>query len=97
MVEIKQYRYPEEDIKDKLVNGNLFENIKVFRLGIMGPEGLAFILNESDNEIVINEFGIYSLDLKDMGWIEKIKFTNLDDYFSSEKLNKLYIDIIYNK
>ncbi len=102
--------YPHfANYRDKLIKGNIFQEYgRVSQLGIQGPIGLCFYLNNSNHPIMIGETGIYELDLEGIGYITSIRFENfsevdehnLDHHFLREreeddKADRLLIDIIY--
>lgn len=82
-----------------LTAGNIFDNYKlVSKLGIQGPIGLKFYLNNGEYPITIGKTGIYELDLENIGRINSIRFDRADisTFFPSDNLtNRLLIDIVY--
>jgi hypothetical protein len=111
MAKIMQFRYYQDKDEynnpatlsgDDLASGNLFRNYGlVSSLGIQGPPGLKFYLNDGEYPIVIGNTGIYQLDLSGSSRIVSIKFPGLGkmgdqaqkDLLSNER--KLIIDIVY--
>ena len=101
--------YPEiKNYRDKLVFGNIFKEYGyVSQLGIQGPVGLKFYLNNSVHPIMIGETGIYEIDLEGLGLLTSIRFDkdDLDKYYpknldidvanNGARADRLLIDIIY--
>lgn len=98
--------YPE--FKDKagfdvynttLTAGNIFNDYKLIsKIGIQGPIGLKFYLNNGAYPITIGKTGIYELDLENIGRINSIRFDKNDitNFFPNDNLvNRLLIDIVY--
>ena len=112
MKKIMQFRYYQDNDNfnnpatltgDDLASGDLF-NIygSVSSLGIQGPPGLKFYLNNGDAPLVIGGTGIYQLDMGNVNRITSIKFPGLattnGDAAQKALFNesrKLIIDIIY--
>jgi hypothetical protein len=82
-----------------LVVGNLFKDYgMVSHLGIQGPSGLKFYLNNSMHPISIGETGIYELNLENIGRITSIRFDKdslYGLYNSGNQIDRLIIDIVY--
>ncbi len=108
MKKIMQFRFegfgnvnnypPFTDYNARLTTGNIFDNYKlVSKLGIQGPVGLKFYLNNGDYPITIGKTGIYELDLEDIGRINSIRFdrTDISSHFPEGTNNRLLIDIVY--
>lgn len=116
MKKIMQFRYcpnhpsynnPTNLTGELLASGDLFSTYgPVSSLGIQGPPGLKFHLNNGDNSIIIGSTGIYELDMNNANHIMSIRFPGLDDSRGidsgdpSQKAlfidgRKLIIDIIY--
>lgn len=80
---IHQFIISEEDL-----NKNIFENIKVYKLGIQAPSGTKF--NLGGGEIIVGYTGIYELDLIQFNAsISTLQFTNIPNE------NNIIVDIIY--
>ncbi len=112
MKRIMQFRYYQDNDSynnptnltgDHLASGDLF-NIygSVSSLGIQGPPGLKFYLNNGDYPIIIGNTGIYQLDMLDKNRITSIRFPGLASIDGDEsqkalftESRKLIIDIIY--
>ena len=93
--------YPNfSDYNAVLTQGNIFRDYgSISKLGIQGPVGLKFYLNNSAFPITIGKTGIYELDLEGIGRINSIQFeandiTNL--FPNDNQTNRLLIDIIYD-
>ena len=87
------YPYNHLSFLDKLVSGilcNVYSSIS--QLGIQGPPGLIFYLNNSGNKLTIGKTGIYELDLAGIGRIFAIQF---DGKQMREFKDRLIIDIVY--
>lgn len=109
MKRIAQFRYRGEGhsenypnyefYTDKLTYGNIFQDYGfVSHLGIQGPVGLRFYLNQSSNPIMIGQTGIYELDLENIGRISAIRFdrTDINNYYTDNpRSDKILIDIVY--
>ena len=79
---------------NKLLSGNLFDNYdSISQLGIQGPPGVIFYLNNGSNPIMIGKTGIYELDLKGIGRIFSIQFDSKT--LSKDFDGRLIIDIVY--
>ena len=97
------FNYPIGLTGEVLASGELFGPYgSVSSLGIQGPPGLKFHLNNSSNPIVIGKTGIYQLDTRDVNRITSIEFPGLGTEKSdlSQKSlltesSKLIIDIVY--
>lgn len=102
---VHQFKYPgSSDItKEDLVIGNIFNKYgSVSQLGIQGRPGTTFWLNGGGDfaqgnlyPIVINETGIFELDLQDYGIINTIRFKSADIDAYDVGTDRLLIDIIY--
>ena len=92
--------YPKySDYDQILTRGNIFSDYKlVSHLGIQGPPGLKFYLNNSNNSISIGKTGIYELDLEHLGRIFSIRFdaNDLKALVSDQDDVRLLIDIVYD-
>lgn len=80
--------------------GNLFNDYNsISHLGIQGPMGMKFYLNNGPYPITIGKTGIYELNLENIGRIHSIRFdqTDIDQYFPEENIehHELLIDIVY--
>lgn len=110
MKKIMQFRFEGRDSADNypafqdyntmLTAGNIFDNYKlVSKLGIQGPIGLKFYLNNGQYPITIGKTGIYELDLEGLnGCINQIRFDQADitAFFPNDNIvNRLLIDIVY--
>lgn len=88
-----------QDYTDLLVVGNIFKDYgPVSHLGIQGPSGLKFYLNNSYHPISIGETGIYELNLENIGRINSIRFDKdslYGFYDSGNQVDRLIIDIVY--
>lgn len=110
---IKQIRYygegsplnePKTLNNQMLINGGAFNNFTpITKLGIQTLPGVKFYLNNSNESIVVNNTGIFELDLEDQVQITALRF-----YYDSLRLiseanlvednntNKgLIIDLVY--
>lgn len=109
MKQIMQFRYegfrhknnyPQfSDYDAELISKNIFRDYRlVSQLGIQGPPGLRFYLNEGANPITIGKTGIYELDLEHIGRIFSIRFDSQDikNMFNKDQSNRLIIDIVYD-
>ena len=86
--------------RDDLTSGTLFQNYgPVSQLGIQGPPGLRFYLNNGGFPITIGETGIYELDFENVGRIFGIRI-NREDLSDEDGLvsaeHQLIIDIVYD-
>ena len=87
--------YPATLLQDELCYGNIFKKYgPVSQLGIQGPPGLRFYLNNSSHPIMFGNTGIYELDLENIGRVVAIRFIK-EDIEELLKENKLLIDIVY--
>lgn len=105
MKQIMQFRYRTDNdsynspinlTRDKLASGTLFNGFgPVSQLGIQGPPGLRFYLNDSLYSIMLGETGIYELDLGEVGRINSIRFiaNDVDDLITAD--HTLLVDIVY--
>lgn len=106
MKQIMQFRYymnnneynsPSSLTWDKLASGTLFNDYgPVCQLGIQGPPGLRFYLNNGAHSIMIGQTGIYELDMDNTNRITAIKFHREDRDLITES-NKLIVDIVYER
>jgi hypothetical protein len=82
-----------------LTAGNIFNDYKLIsKIGIQGPIGLKFYLNNGAYPITIGKTGIYELDLEGIGRINSIRFDKNDitTFFPNDNLvNRLLVDIVY--
>ena len=112
MKKIMQFRYwndnnsfnsPSTLTGDVLASGELFSTYgSVSALGVQGPPGLKFYLNNGDYPIVIGNTGIYQLDMNGVNKITSIAFPGLsstngdpDQKALLTQSRKLIIDIVY--
>lgn len=112
MKKIMQFRYwndnnsfnsPSTLTGDDLASGSLFSTYgSISALGVQGPPGLKFYLNNGDYPIIIGNTGIYQLDMNGVNKITSISFPGLastnGDPDQKELLTqsrKLIIDIVY--
>lgn len=115
MKKIMQFRYWNDDANsfnspstltgNDLASGGLFSTYgSVSALGVQGPPGLEFYLNNGEYPIVIGNTGIYQLDMGGVNKITSIAFPGLADEEnggdSAQKAlltqsRKLIIDIVY--
>ena len=72
---------------------NVFSGLQVVKIGIQAPPGIEFSFNGNDaTKITMSNYGIYELDLEELGYI-----TSLDFYrFSGESsgFNTIYVDYV---
>lgn len=92
--------YPRfSDYNAVLTAGNIFNDYQpISQLGIQGPVGLKFYLNNGTYPITIGSTGIYELDLENLGRINSIRFdkNDISNFFPNHNTkNRLLIDIIY--
>ena len=92
--------YPNfTDYNAILTAGNIFTDYQpISQLGIQGPTGLKFYLNNGAYPITIGSTGIYELNLENLGRINSIRFdkTDISTFFPNGNVkNRLLIDIIY--
>ena len=89
--------YPQfSDYNQKLAYGNIFSDYQlVSQLGIQGPPGLRFYLNNGTNSIMIGKTGIFELDLENIGRIYAIRFPEEDLNTLIKDGRRLLIDIVY--
>ena len=58
--------------------GLVFSDLKVIKLGIQGPPGMQFYFNNQDtSQITMNNYGIYELDLENIGYISSLNISRL--------------------
>lgn len=66
------------------------EYFPVIKLGIQAPAGTQFILNGGSSAITVGNYGIYELDLTNLGGlINSIVFKENDE------INQVIVDIVY--
>lgn len=97
---------------DELINENGKPYFPIYKLGIQTFPGFKFYINEDENNknqgIIINNTGIFELDLKDKITINNLRFDpkslgiieekNTDDWSFNNSFNAyLLIDIIYEE
>ena len=70
-------------------NNILAKYAPIIRLGLQGPPGTKFKINNSD-EITMNEYGVYELDLTNTG-----AYINSLEIISINENKQVLIDIIY--
>ncbi len=92
--------YPKfSDYNGMLTSDNIFNDYTLIsQLGIQGPQGLKFYLNNSDYPITIGKTGIYELNLEGVGRINSIQFdaNDISNFFPNDnRVNRLLIDIVY--
>ena len=108
MKKIMQFRYFGPDHEQNqplgltstdLSEGNIFASYpKVSQLGIQGPPGIKFYINDNiNNPIFLGDTGIYELDLEGLGIIYQLNFdkSEMDTVITGVSENRLLIDIIY--
>lgn len=87
------------DYNNILISGNIFNDYQpITQLGIQGPQGLKFYLNNGAYPITIGATGIYELNLENLGRINSIRFdkNDISTFFpNSNTKNRLLVDIIY--
>lgn len=107
-MDVYQFRYyGEEDTRNypsglnatELKNGNVFnEYAPIIQLGIQALPGTKFDLNNSEEQIVIGNTGIYELELDAQVAITALRFNNSSLKTISDNTNAvLIIDIIYGE
>lgn len=79
---------------------NIFANKQVIKVGISGYPGSTFTLNSVDsaNAITLNKYGIYELDVSDVGFLTSCYVKSLGSYHdnnNNEITPPMYIDYIY--
>ena len=62
----------------------------VFKLGIQGPADTVFYLNGSEHPIKIGKYGIYELDLTNLGGF-------IGSLIFEESSDSIIIDIVYER
>ena len=109
MKHITQFRYYKAghpnnypnyaDYALQLTDRNIFGSYpSISHLGIQGPPGLVFYLNNSTSPLMIGKTGIYELDLEGIGRIFAIRFGegSLNELVSKNDDARLIIDIVYD-
>jgi hypothetical protein len=73
------------------MNDNILkDHFPVYKLGIQGPAGTKFYLNGGQQPITIGKYGIYELDLTNLGgFISSLSFEKTDA--------TIIVDIVYEK
>ncbi len=91
--------YPTySDYVQQLTAGNIFSSYpSISHLGIQGPPGLIFYLNNSSSPLMIGKTGIYELNLEGVGRIFAIRFdAGTLNLVSADENARLIIDIVYD-
>ena len=79
---------------------NIFSNKQVIKVGVSGYPGSTFIINSIDenNCITLNKYGIYELDVSDVGYLTSFIVNSLASYVDEEGVSitpPMYIDYVY--
>ena len=83
------YKIDQKSINSNTSSSNIFEGMSVIKLGIQGPPGFQFSLNNGDL-ITLGKYGIYELDLMGIGYI-----TNFTWKETSIGNHTVYVDYVY--
>lgn len=91
--------YPSNLKSNSIISGSVFEPYTpIIQLGIQSLPGTKFILNKSEDPIIIGYTGIYELNIENVAEINALQF----DYKSLAAISKapnasLIVDIIYEE
>lgn len=85
-------RYGQIMVTQANKDQNLLLNINALAIGIQGPVGTEFSINNKTNIIKIGETGIYELDVKGYGYITSLYIHNI-----SISQVPIYIDYKYEE
>lgn len=87
---------------DEKKSTNIFDKKQVIKVGITGCPGSKFLLNSTDdrNKITLNKYGVYELDVSDVGFLTSCYVTDLGTYTKEDNdpvTPPIYIDYVYYK